>query len=89
LNQFVSQNKSGTDPNFKLDFLTEEPDIRRAIVSVLSEDPRSVYRREKCADSLYFFTVDRVHVTCWFDQLRAEVVRIQPVSLVPKLATAR
>ena len=41
--------------------------VKRSIVRILSEDPRSVYRKEKCSDKLYFFTVDSYHVTCWFD----------------------
>ena len=86
LQKFATQDVSNTDSNYRLDFLSGKEDIRAAIVSVLSEDPRSVYRRKKCQDALYFFTVDQVHVTCWFDENRAEVVRLQPLSYVEKLA---
>lgn len=85
LRKWVTQSASCTDSRYRLDFLSGEDEVRAAIVSVLSEDPRSVYRRQKCRDSLYFFTVDQVHVTCWFDDHRAEVVRLQPLSCVEKL----
>ena len=51
-------------------------DVRQAIVEVLEEDPRSNYRKEKCSDKLYFFSVDYVKVTCWFDSDVVEVVKI-------------
>ncbi|ESO05036.1 hypothetical protein HELRODRAFT_78112, partial [Helobdella robusta] len=41
--------------------------IKQAIIDVLSSDPRSSYRRNRCKDKLYYFTIDNVHVTCWFD----------------------
>ena len=51
-------------------------DIKQAITEVLEEDPRSNYRKEKCSDKLYFFSVDYVKVTCWFDENIVEVVKI-------------
>ena len=42
--------------------------LKGAIKATLSNDPRSVYRRQKCTDKLYYFCVDHVHVTCWFDE---------------------
>ncbi|XP_070176574.1 tRNA (adenine(37)-N6)-methyltransferase-like [Littorina saxatilis] len=86
LQNFVSQTTSSTHSQYSLDFLSGEDEIRSTIMSVLSEDPRSVYRREKCKDALYFFTVDQIHVTCWFDEDRAEVVRLQPLSAVEQLS---
>ena len=52
-------------------------DLRKAIVSILSADPRSAYRRKKCADRLYFFNVDCAHVTCWFNEDVAQVLRVK------------
>ncbi|XP_069866480.1 tRNA (adenine(37)-N6)-methyltransferase isoform X1 [Dipodomys merriami] len=49
-----------------------------AIQAVLSADPRSVYRRKFCQDRLFYFTVDTAHVTCWFGDGFAEVLRIKP-----------
>ena len=87
LQKFTTQPEADTDKLYKLQFLSGREDVRAAIVSMLSEDPRSVYRREKCRDALYFFCVDQVHVTCWFDERehRAEVVRLQPLSFVEAL----
>jgi len=43
--------------------------LRQTISVILSADPRSRYRREKCADRLYFFEVsNQAHVTVWFDE---------------------
>ncbi|XP_067664461.1 tRNA (adenine(37)-N6)-methyltransferase-like isoform X2 [Haliotis asinina] len=72
------------DSNFRLNLFSCVGDVEAAIQEVLNEDPRSVYRRQKCRDSLYFFSIDIVHVTCWFDDVTAEVVRIQPVTFVPQ-----
>nr|XP_019584750.1 PREDICTED: tRNA (adenine(37)-N6)-methyltransferase isoform X3 [Rhinolophus sinicus] len=55
-------------------------EARRAIESVLSADPRSVYRRKFCQDRLFYFTIDMAHVTCWFGDGFAEVLRIKPAS---------
>ena len=53
--------------------------LKQAIMDVLQEDPRSNYRRDKCTDKLYFFTVDNVKVTCWFDEDIAEVLKIAQI----------
>lgn len=55
-------------------------EARCAIEAVLSADPRSVYRRKLCQDRLFYFTVDTAHVTCWFGDGFAEVLRIKPAS---------
>ncbi|XP_071096940.1 tRNA (adenine(37)-N6)-methyltransferase-like [Haliotis cracherodii] len=72
------------DSSYRLNLFSCVGDVEAAIQEVLNEDPRSVYRRQKCKDSLYFFAIDTVHVTCWFDEVTAEVVRIQPVAFVPQ-----
>lgn len=53
-------------------------EARRAIEAVLAADPRSVYRRKLCQDRLFYFTVDTAHVTCWFGDGFAEVLKIKP-----------
>ncbi|XP_072815894.1 tRNA (adenine(37)-N6)-methyltransferase isoform X4 [Vicugna pacos] len=55
-------------------------EARRAIEAVLSADPRSVYRRKLCQDRLFYFTVDIAHITCWFGDGFAEVLRIKAAS---------
>lgn len=86
LQNFHQQEALKPESDYRLQFLSGEEEIRTSILSVLSEDPRSVYRREKCSESLYFFTVDNIHVTCWFDKDRVEVVKVQPLHLVDKLS---
>ena len=51
-------------------------DIIEAIKEVLEEDPRSNYRKDKCTDKLYFFNVDYVKVTCWFDDDFVQVLKV-------------
>lgn len=77
--QLQNFSKAAENPDFRLKFLNSGEEALNAIRSILSEDPRSIYRRQKCGDSLYYFTVDVMHVTCWFDDDLAEIVRIQPV----------
>ncbi|XP_046901394.1 tRNA (adenine(37)-N6)-methyltransferase [Hypomesus transpacificus] len=64
-------------PRFR--FLRGPEEAREAIRSILSADPRSVYRRTRCEDRLFFFTLDTAHVTCWFGPGFAEVLRVRPV----------
>lgn len=73
------------DVDFKLQFLGSYTQAKEAIVNILHEDPRSTYRRNHCQDALYYFTIDVVHVTCWFDEDFVEIVRVKPVSKVAKL----
>lgn len=56
--------------------LKTHEDLKTAITEVLQEDPRSNYRRDKCTDRLYFFNVDGVKVTCWFDEDFAQVLKV-------------
>ncbi|KAK7930530.1 hypothetical protein WMY93_006925 [Mugilogobius chulae] len=63
-------------PKFK--FLRSTEEAVAAIRSVLSADPRSVYRRGRCTDKLFYFTLDTADVTCWFGQGFAEVLQIRP-----------
>ena len=40
-----------------------------SIVSILHAEPRSSYRKQKCSDRLYFFTIkNTIHITAWFDE---------------------
>lgn len=64
-------------PRFK--FLRSPEEAAAAIRGVLSADPRSVYRRTRCRDKLFFFTLDTADITCWFAQGFAEVLRVRPV----------
>lgn len=64
-------------PRFR--FLQSPEEAAAAIRGVLSADPRSVYRRTRCRDRLFFFTLDTAHITCWFGEGFAEVLQVQPV----------
>ncbi|XP_028833365.1 tRNA (adenine(37)-N6)-methyltransferase isoform X2 [Denticeps clupeoides] len=64
-------------PRFK--FLKDGDEAAAAILAVLSADPRSAYRRARCRDRLFFFTMDTADITCWFGEGFAEVLRVQPV----------
>lgn len=77
--QLQKFSKTAENPDFKLKFLHSSDEALDAIKAILCEDPRSIYRRQKCEDSLYYFTVDTLHVTCWFDDNIVEIVRIQPI----------
>ena len=60
-------------------FLKSIEEAKESIAKILSNDPRSTYRRTKTSDRLYFFNVDIFHVTSWFDDEyeTAEVLKIK------------
>ena len=46
-----------------------ELEVIDSIKSVLQADPRSNYRKQKCSDRLYYFSLwNKIHVTTWFDE---------------------
>ncbi|XP_026878559.2 tRNA (adenine(37)-N6)-methyltransferase isoform X1 [Electrophorus electricus] len=63
-------------PRFQ--FLRGPEDAAAAIRALLAADPRSVYRRTRCPDRLFFFTLDTADITCWFGDGFAEVLRVRP-----------
>ncbi|KAM6941862.1 tRNA (adenine(37)-N6)-methyltransferase [Lycodopsis pacificus] len=81
LADFLPKHLSGPSesdrPRFK--FLRSPEEAAAAIRGVLSADPRSVYRRTRCRDRLFFFTLDTADITCWFGQGFAEVLQVRPV----------
>lgn len=56
-------------------------DIEMTIVSILKEDPRSVYVRERYSNQFYTFLIGGFHVSCKFDDANqsVNVYRISPV----------
>lgn len=66
--------------DYCLKFFQDTKEVIEAISSLLRSDPRSVYRKTKCSDKLYYFTIDSIHVTCWFDidSNCAEVLKLKP-----------
>ncbi|XP_077863819.1 tRNA (adenine(37)-N6)-methyltransferase-like [Saccoglossus kowalevskii] len=72
-------NITGAEKNdFVFDFFEDALEAKKAIRDILESDPRSTYRRYQCKDSLYYFTIDTMHITCWFDDNVVEVVKIKP-----------
>jgi hypothetical protein len=54
-------------------------DAREAIVEVLKQDPRSVYRKDKCSHEPYKFSIDNLNITCEFTtEGKAKVIDIHP-----------
>lgn len=74
------QNTSSSPCAYCFRMFESDQEGKDAIVSLLQADPRSVYRRTKCVDRLYFFTIDAIHITAWFDieTNLVEVVRVKP-----------
>ncbi|XP_049337686.1 tRNA (adenine(37)-N6)-methyltransferase [Astyanax mexicanus] len=63
----------------KFQFLKGADEAEAAVRGILAADPRSVYRRTRCRDRLFFFTLDSAEITCWFGDGFAEVLRVRPV----------
>ncbi|XP_029358948.1 tRNA (adenine(37)-N6)-methyltransferase [Echeneis naucrates] len=80
LAEFLPSHLSGATEHtrHKFNFLRSPEEAAAAIRGVLSADPRSVYRRTRCSDKLFFFTLDTADITCWFGQGFAEVLQIRP-----------
>ncbi|XP_063080948.1 tRNA (adenine(37)-N6)-methyltransferase isoform X2 [Cavia porcellus] len=74
------QLSSGDAGHASFRYFRSTEEAKCAIEAVLSADPRSVYRRKLCQDRLFYFTVDTVHITCWFGDGFAEVLKIKPAS---------
>lgn len=87
------QSSPDTSCDYCFRMFESDQEGRDAIVSLLQADPRSVYRRNKCVDRLYFFTIDAIHITAWFDieTNLVEVVRVKPYAAEsqPNQQTAR
>lgn len=83
--QQLDRFRHSSDLEYGLTFLKTACEAKKAITDILMADPRSTYRRRVCTDRLYYFTVDNIHVSCWFDEHIAEVVKVQPVSRVAQL----
>ncbi|XP_062850813.1 tRNA (adenine(37)-N6)-methyltransferase [Trichomycterus rosablanca] len=81
LAQFRGPDSSDTGrPRFQ--FLKGSQEAADALRRVLAADPRSVYRRKRCADRLFFFSLDTADITCWFGEGFAEVLRVRPVMMM-------
>ncbi|XP_027714875.1 tRNA (adenine(37)-N6)-methyltransferase [Vombatus ursinus] len=76
LEHFSSEDHTGINiTSFK--YFRSVKEAKCAIIDVLAADPRSVYRRKHCQDRLFYFSMDTAHITCWFGDGFAEVLRIK------------
>lgn len=80
LSQIRKFSPDAEDPAYRLSFLKSPEEAQKAIEDILREDPRSIYRKMKGQDLLYFCVVDCMHVTTWFDECikKCEVLRVMP-----------
>ena len=75
------ENSSSTDMDESVYFLesfTSIQDAREAIVEMLQQDTRSVYRRTKCPDQLYKVSIDNLNLTCQFRDGKTIVMTVEP-----------
>jgi hypothetical protein len=75
-NRAEEQLKNITSQHHQIRKILGAEATRQTIVSILAADPRSTYRRQQCGDRLYYFCVDSLHITCWFDENVVEVLKI-------------
>ncbi|XP_068951471.1 tRNA (adenine(37)-N6)-methyltransferase isoform X2 [Petaurus breviceps papuanus] len=81
LEHFSSEDDTaGSITSFK--YFRSVKEAKCAIIAVLAADPRSVYRRKHCQDRLFYFSMDMAHITCWFGDGFAEVLRIKHTDTV-------
>ena len=64
---------------YQLEMLSSPEEAKQAIADILKADPRSVYRRNRCQDQLYHFSIDTMNVTCRFEDSVVEVLQLEPV----------
>lgn len=63
--------------NWLLDTPSSADTIKQSIIQVLKEDPRSVYRRNKCSSQPYKVTIDNCNVTCMFKEKTVKIISIE------------
>lgn len=83
LSQIRLFSPDASDPAYRLTYLKSSEEAIKAITDIFREDPRSIYRKRKGQDLLYFCTVDIMHITSWFDEVsnKCEVLRVMPYSI--------
>lgn len=83
LQQISQFSPDAVTEDYRLRYLKTPEEAIQAVKDILREDPRSIYRKTKCQDRLYFCIVDTMHVTSWFDEVmnKCEVIRVMPYSV--------
>ena len=62
----ANQKSSKSEDPFILETFASIEEAREAIVEMLRQDPRSVYRRTKCTDQSYQVSIDNLNLSCKF-----------------------
>ncbi len=65
------------DPYF-LEAFSSPAEARQAIIEMLQQDPRSVYRRNRCKGQSYKVSIDNLNLSCQFEGKTVIVEDIQP-----------
>lgn len=52
--------------------------VKQVIISILQEDPRSAYRRNKCSSDAYKMSIDNVNITCIFEEQTVKIISVEP-----------
>ncbi len=71
-------NASANKNPYFLEAFSSPAEARRAIIEILQEDPRSVYRRKRCKGQSYRVSIDNLNLSCQFEGNTAIVEDIQP-----------
>lgn len=61
----------------QLNEISQSEQLKKAIINIVEEDPRSVYLKQKLGNQFYTFLIKDVHVTCKFDDTNGVVVIYQ------------
>jgi len=77
--QLLQFSPDAEDPRYRLSHCRSAASLRSLVAQGLRSDPRSAYRRAKCADVLHHVTADVATVRCVFlDDDSVEVLRVVP-----------
>ncbi len=71
-------NASANNNPYFLEAFSSPAEARRAIIEILQEDPRSVYRRKRCKRQSYRVSIDNLNLSCQFEGNTAIVEDILP-----------
>ena len=69
------------DDPFILESFASIEEVREAIVEMLRQDPRSIYRRTKCTDQSYQVSIDNLNLSCTFVGDKCVVTDVQSKTL--------
>ena len=74
----TTMDANGSESAYFIDSFTSIEDAREAIIEMLQQDTRSVYRRTKCPDQAYKVSIDNLNLTCQFRHGRIIVMTVEP-----------